>query len=86
MGILDIKEEIPGIFELERYSGYTFRNRKTLVEALTHASFSNENTLFYCNERLGFLGDAVMELCVSSILFCMFPKMTKVYFLTGERR
>ena len=66
-------EVIPGIAELERYIGYIFVNRQTLVEALTHASFSNEKTLSFCNERLEFLGDAVLEICVSSILFDMHP-------------
>lgn len=74
MGFLGTNEDIPGVSELERYSGYTFGNRHVLVEALTHASFSNENSLSYCNERLEFLGDAVLELCVTSILFCMFPE------------
>lgn len=69
----DTKEVIPGIAELERYIGYFFKNRQIIVEALTHASFSNENALAYCNERLEFLGDAVLEICVSSILFDMFP-------------
>lgn len=69
----DAKEVIPGIAELERYIGYFFRNRKIIVEALTHASFSNENALSYCNERLEFLGDAVLEICVSAILFDMLP-------------
>lgn len=69
----ETKKEIPGICELERYIGYSFRNRQALMEALTHASFSNENTLSWCNERLEFLGDAVLELCVSSILFDMLP-------------
>ncbi|MDO9508810.1 MAG: ribonuclease III [Thermovirgaceae bacterium] len=66
-------EEIPGITELELHASYSFKNRQTLVEALTHASFSNENGLSYCNERLEFLGDAVLELCASSVLFEAFP-------------
>ncbi len=70
---LEQKEEITGIAGLERYAEYSFNNRQTLVEALTHASFSNENGLSYCNERLEFLGDAVLELCVSAILFDDFP-------------
>lgn len=67
------KEEVPEISELESYTGYFFKNRQVLMEALTHASFSNENALPYCNERLEFLGDAVLELCVTSILFDMLP-------------
>jgi ribonuclease-3 len=58
-------ERVP---DLERELGYVFRDRKLLEEALTHASYANENGCV-CNERLEFLGDAVLELCVSEILY-----------------
>ena len=54
--------------DLEREIGYSFRDRKLFEEALTHASYANENGCV-CNERLEFLGDAVLELCVSEILY-----------------
>jgi ribonuclease-3 len=54
--------------ELERELGYIFRDRKLFEEALTHASYANENGCA-CNERMEFLGDAVLELCVSEILY-----------------
>jgi ribonuclease III len=45
-----------------------------LEEALTHRSFLNENKLsHHHNERLEFLGDAVLELAVSEYLFAKFP-------------
>jgi ribonuclease-3 len=53
----------------ERAFGYVFRDRELFEEALTHASFANENGCVRCNERLEFLGDAVLELCVSERLF-----------------
>jgi ribonuclease-3 len=53
---------------LERELGYAFRDRELFEEALTHASYANENGRG-CNERLEFLGDAVLELCVSEILY-----------------
>ncbi|MDR1132794.1 MAG: ribonuclease III [Synergistaceae bacterium] len=53
---------------LERELGYSFRDRELLEEALTHASYANENGRV-CNERLEFLGDAVLGLCVSEILY-----------------
>ncbi|MDR0765290.1 MAG: ribonuclease III [Synergistaceae bacterium] len=52
----------------ERELGYAFRNRELFEEALTHASYANENDCV-CNERLEFLGDAVLELCVSENLY-----------------
>ncbi len=62
---------------VEELLAYRFRNVHLLLEALTHASFSNENGLDYCNERLEFLGDAVLELCVSEILYRKFPDATE---------
>lgn len=53
--------------------GYTFRNIDLLEEALTHSSYAHESGLSYCNERLEFLGDAVLELCVSQVLFLNDP-------------
>lgn len=49
---------------------YTFRNADLLITALTHRSYSNENPKFEAadNERLEFLGDAVLGLCVSDLL------------------
>ncbi|MCL1985229.1 MAG: ribonuclease III, partial [Betaproteobacteria bacterium] len=44
-----------------------------LVEALTHSSFANEAAGGRHNERLEFLGDAVLSLCVSGELFSRFP-------------
>ena len=57
--------------ELEKKIGYTFRNRELLREALTHSSYANERghgKLPY-NERLEFLGDAVLELVSSQAIF-----------------
>ena len=49
---------------LENRIGYEFRNRNLLILALTHSSYANEKKLGKagCNERLEFLGDAVLEL------------------------
>ena len=48
---------------------------ETLNTALTHSSYCNENNLDYdlCNERLEFLGDAVLKLIISNILYKKFP-------------
>lgn len=58
----------------EESLGYFFRDRNLLKEALTHASFANESGLSSFNERLEYLGDAVLELCVSEILYASFPE------------
>ena len=60
---------------LEQKIGYHFQNRKLLVQALTHSSYENEKKLgkLGCNERLEFLGDAVLELISSDFLYHRFP-------------
>ena len=50
--------------ELEDRIKYTFKNRSLLDEALTHRSFGTPN-----NERLEFLGDAVLNLVIGRYLF-----------------
>lgn len=49
--------------------GYRFKNTELLQEALTHPSYANESGLSFHNQRLEFLGDAVLELIVSELLF-----------------
>ena len=59
---------------LEQRIGYAFRTQALLAEALTHRSFSNEQAgRIEHNERLEFLGDAVLDLIVSDYLFRSFP-------------
>lgn len=59
------------IKEFEEKIGYTFGNPDLLVTALTHSSYSNEKRLkkYQNNERLEFLGDAVLELISSEYIF-----------------
>ena len=63
--------------ELEQKIGYTFKNKHLLKQALTHSSYANEKKLgkLGCNERLEFLGDAVLELVSSDYLYACFPQM-----------
>ena len=60
---------------LEEILGYTFRNSALMDCALTHRSFANENPdlLKQDNERLEFLGDAVLTLCISDMLMKRYP-------------
>ena len=63
--------------QLEQTIGYTFHNKKLLKQAMTHSSYANEKKLgkLGCNERLEFLGDAVLELISSDVLYARFPKI-----------
>nr|WP_294525439.1 ribonuclease III [uncultured Blautia sp.] len=63
--------------ELEKRIGYSFKDKTLLVKALTHSSYANEKKLGKggCNERLEFLGDAVLELISSHFLYEKFPKL-----------
>ena len=54
---------------LEQALGYTFRDKTLLRLALTHASIKPLN-----NQRLEFLGDAVLEICVSDMLYRRYPQ------------
>ena len=55
--------------ELEKCLDYEFKNKNLIIEALTHKSFKKA----YNNERLEFLGDAVLNLVVGEYLFKKFP-------------
>ncbi len=56
-----------------------FNNPKFLQQAFTHASYVNEhkNKLLKNNERLEFLGDAILELVISDYIFHRFSNMTE---------
>ena len=71
--------------ELQNTIGYSFKNERLLSHALTHSSYANEKhwDKSKCNERLEFLGDAVLELLSSEFLFKNYPtkpegEMTKL--------
>ena len=69
------KERIEELENFEEIISYTFNDIHLLDNALTHRSFANEKQENSCkdNERLEFLGDAVLELCISEILMEKFP-------------
>lgn len=56
------------IEQLEKDLGYTFLDKSLIIEALTHKSYKQN----YDNERLEFLGDAVLDLVVGEYLFVKF--------------
>src|SRR3989344_2940437 len=63
------------ISRLEGKIGFQFKNKDLLLQALTHRSYLNENTKWHLdhNERLEFLGDAVLELVVTEFLYNNYP-------------
>jgi len=56
--------------ELQKSLGYQFKNEKLITEALTHRSYSKN----FNNERLEYLGDAVLDLIVGEYLYHLFPE------------
>jgi ribonuclease-3 len=60
---------------LEKTIGIKFNDKNLLKQALVHRSYLNENPDFYLadNERLEFLGDAVLELIVTEYLYRNYP-------------
>ena len=63
------------IKDLEAAIGYKFKNISLLQNALAHSSYANErwhNSLM-SNERLEFLGDSILGMCVAEYLYCTFP-------------
>ena len=65
--------------ELEKKINYQFKNRDLLKESLTHRSYLNENPSWRLphNERLEFLGDAVLELIITEELYNRYPEYTE---------
>lgn len=63
--------------ELEDKIGYHFKNKSLLTTALTHSSYANERKSQHIqyNERLEFLGDAVLSIVVSDYIFKHCPEL-----------
>ena len=61
---------------LEKKLNYNFKNRDLLEKALTHSSFINENGMksFESNERLEYLGDAILGLVIGEYFYKNFPE------------
>jgi ribonuclease-3 len=65
--------------KLESSLDYSFKKKALLKEALTHKSFAHEHLKDHppFNERMEFLGDAVLELIISEYLFSSYPEFTE---------
>ena len=62
---------LPG--SMSRVLGYVFRNQELLEKALTHASYAHETGCSGDNERLEYLGDAVLGLVIARDLYAAHP-------------
>ncbi|MHA6251327.1 ribonuclease III [Oceanobacillus sp. CAU 1775] len=67
------------VHELEQQFNISFNQKQLLKQAFTHSSYVNEHRAqpFTDNERLEFLGDAVLELGVSEYLYKIQPKLAE---------
>jgi ribonuclease-3 len=67
------------IARFEKEIGYSFKNISLLVDAFTHKSFAheNQNNEVSFNERMEFLGDAVLELVISEYLYREYSEFTE---------
>lgn len=66
--------------EFEKIIGVNFKDKDILKQSLTHRSFLNENRSLkgkHHNERLEFLGDAVLELAITRYLYDEYPEKTE---------
>jgi|YNPNPStandDraft_1061719.scaffolds.fasta_scaffold35059_3 ribonuclease-3 len=65
--------------ELETRLGVTFKDKSLLTRALTHRSYLNENpdVPYLDNERLEFLGDAILDFIAAEYLYHHFPEMSE---------
>src|SRR5262245_62703850 len=74
-----MSEEKNQVKILEKAIGYKFKKKTLLKRALTHKSYANEKKMSsdHHNERLEFLGDAVLELAVSELLMKRYPEYTE---------
>ena len=67
---------MPNFTQFEQKIGVIFRDKKLIETAFTHRSYLNENRKPGAehNERLEFLGDAVLELAVTEFLYTKYPE------------
>ncbi len=75
----DLSPLLPSVAEIQAKLGYTFRDQNLLIIAFVHRSFVNENRelIDAHNERLEFLGDAVLELIASDFLYRELPSYSE---------
>jgi ribonuclease-3 len=68
---------MPPLSDIPQRIGHAFKDTELLERALTHKSYANENKVPYHNERMEFLGDAVLGLVISENLMKLYPDSTE---------
>lgn len=63
--------------EFEKIIGITFDEKNYLETALTHSSYANQHKNMKYNEKLEFLGDAVLQLCITEYIFKNYTDKTE---------
>jgi ribonuclease-3 len=65
--------------EFEEKINYSFKNKKNIILALTHSSYANENRneKLQSNERLEFLGDAVLNIIISETIYNNYSNLSE---------
>ncbi|MDR2547066.1 MAG: ribonuclease III [Lachnospiraceae bacterium] len=73
---------------LEAKIGYIFNDELLLLEAITHSSYTNEQTIYHMPsyERLEFLGDAILGAVIAEYLFKIYPEMAEGQLSTIRSR
>lgn len=64
-----MRQKETSVSEIERILNIQFSNKEIIKTALTHSSYANQRKHINYNERLEYLGDAVLELIISEYLF-----------------
>ena len=72
-----MKDRINKLEELEKKLKVTFTNKALLEKALTHSSYANQRKDIEYNERMEFLGDSVLQLCITEYLFSKFKEKSE---------
>ncbi|MCX7921820.1 MAG: ribonuclease III [Clostridia bacterium] len=77
--MIDLDTLADNIEYFEKKIDYTFKNKKNILLALTHSSYANERKAenLHSNERLEFLGDAVLNVVISENIYTKYPHLTE---------
>lgn len=73
------KEELELISFILKKFAYRPQNLNYFIEAITHKSLSNNDSLTYSNERLEYLGDAILDAVIAELLYLKFPNEDEGY-------
>ena len=66
-----------GVHAVERNIDYIFNDKALLLQALTHCSYTNEYKEAVHNERLEFLGDAILQFVATHKLYTLYPNVAE---------